>query len=169
MTETLSNALTQGGIYNHVGRLMIAVNERDLMLLLHSSDTRYVRNDDTALVCDPGTQEWTNRMLEAREALATDLRNEQAETTRRKTFLTNLGEALREKAIAKRWCEEYDEFAQEWDLPPCAAEFDVTLTIRVTARNSDAAEELLSQNLSINEYNDEVIDGPRYSVERVND
>lgn len=65
----------------------------------------------------------------------------QASTLR--SHLSDLGQAILEKAEYHDWCAEYDEFAEEWDLPQREKDYVVHMTIPVDTRatSRDEAEE----------------------------
>lgn len=78
--------------------------------------------------------------------------------------LEGLGDALRAKAIEKGWCEEYDEFAEEWDLPKRYLDFEVTMTLTVIASDEESALEFVRDNISITNYSENVQSGPEFEV-----
>jgi FtsZ-binding cell division protein ZapB len=93
---------------------------------------------------------------------STDLRNA---NTHLKQHLAGLGEALRAEAIRREWCEEYDTFAEEWDLPKRYLEFEVTMTVKVTATDEESALEMVKENVHLSSYSTEgVIEGPSFEA-----
>lgn len=172
MTETSTQPtpdtrepLTINALYSHYGNVMIAVTETEMVSIVQPEDAKHVANHATELLCNPGTDEWINRMVDIRNSLARDAANERASLYKVETHLENLGEALLEKAIEKDWCEEYDEFAEEWGLPKRYSEYYVTVTVRVRARDSEDAADLVRGDLGIDHYSDYVIDGPEVTAQ----
>lgn len=153
-------------IYRHYGRAMIAVTRNEMILLSDVGDTKYVANDATELLARPGSEDWIDHMVRIRNSLARDVAHERASLQQQKTYIENLGEAILEKAVEKEWCEEYDKFAEEWGLPLRFAEYDVTVTVRVRARDSEQAADLIRGELGFDSYHDDVIDGPEVTAEK---
>lgn len=90
----------------------------------------------------------------------TNLRNA---NTALKEHLAGLGEALRQEAIRREWCEEYDTFAEEWDLPKRYIEVEVTMTVKVTAADEESAIEMVKEHVHLSSYSTEgVIEGPSW-------
>ncbi len=82
--------------------------------------------------------------------------------------LYDLGKALRDEAINRDWCAEYDAFAEQWDLPQREAEYNVTITVRITARDEDAALEIAHGGVSLDSYHTTGVSfSPEYEVEMV--
>jgi len=161
--------LIVNGLYSIHGLVTIAINANTLRPITSAADnTSYEPNDKTSLLAAPGDDEWVLRMTRLRTSLLTDLSNERAERDRLQTHLAGLGEALRDEAIRREWCEEYDTFADQWGLPPRALEYDVTMTVRVRAADEDTARELVSEEVNISRYgyqsHDWVVESPDYSV-----
>lgn len=157
--------LIPNAIYARFGAIMIACDDNNLVHIAQSGDTKYVASGNEELLARPGSDDWIDRMCRVRVSLVRDLCNERTELRDTRTWIENLGNAILEKAIEKDWCEEYDEFAEEWDLPPRVSEWEVTMTVVVRARDEEAASELVSGALSIGPYDDNVVSGPDYSVE----
>lgn len=86
-------------------------------------------------------------MLTARTTLASKLSVEEQKRQTLQARLNDLGQALLEKAEEKGWCEEYEEFAEEWDLPKRYKEFWVTVVVPVDARDREAAEREIEELL----------------------
>ena len=158
--------LTHNALYSHHGNIMIAFTETDVIPIAATGDTKHVANGATTLLCDPGTDEWVERMVRIRNSLARDVANERASLQQQKIYIDNLGEAILEEAIRRDWCEEYDEFAEEWGLPKRYAEYDVTVSVRVRARDSEEAADLIRGELGFDSYHDNVIDGPEVTAEK---
>lgn len=172
MTENATEAnviqgtpLVQNAIYSHYGLVRIAVNESHLMDIVGTDGQRHMPNADTELLEMPGTEGWVDRMVRARNALVTDLRNTRAEVISLNTRWENLGEAILEEAINRDWCGEYDAFAEEWGLPTRARDYEVTMTVTVKARDEDAAIAMVRDQVSIDRWSTEGIDeDPEYTV-----
>lgn len=161
--------LAEGALYQDYGLLMIAVSETE-MVEVFSADTptsRRVATKNTELVCLPGTPDWVTRMTQTRERMARDLSNERGDLRRKEIYLEGLGQALLEKAIEKQWCEEYDEFAEEWDLPKMMREISVNITVTVYARSTEDAIEKISANLGFDSYSEGVVQGPDIEAEEL--
>jgi hypothetical protein len=164
-TETTAPALIPHAIYSHYGAVMMAVDAEYLVPIARDGGTKSMRNAQTELIGIPGSHPWNDRMLRVREALIRDYTNEAAELQRLRAYVTELGEAILEKANEKQWCEEYDEFAEEWDLPKRLSEYDVTLTVRVRAADGEGAIDLVKGEVSMDSYHDDVVTGPEFHVE----
>lgn len=134
----------ENAIYNLHGRLHIFVAGYLVPVFGAVSDVRSTWNEGAELVATPGSELWVKKMVEFRNNLASDLRNANAEVQRQKTFHENLGQAILAVADEKNWCEEYDAFAENWNLPTRSREYDVTIRFRVLARSTEDAEEAFS-------------------------
>lgn len=157
--------LIVNAIYNHSGRVMIAISGEHLVPVMDTDGMQYAANEATFLVAHPGDDDWIEKMLDIRTRLVNDLRFERAELSRRDTYLEGLRQAILEKAIEKDWCEEYDEFAEEWDLPKREREYMVTMTVSVLARDREEAEEMVAEKISIRDYDEGVLRGPEITAE----
>lgn len=163
----MTEPLIVNALYNRFGMTLIAIDETHLVLVMTTDNVKHEATDEHKLIARPGTEAWVIHMVNLRDSLARDLHNERAELRSKDTWIENLGDAIRDKAIEHDWCSEYDEFAEEWDLPKREYEYDVSMTIRVTARDSDAAVELVVENFSLGSYGDDVVEGPEYHAEKV--
>lgn len=134
----------ENAIYNLHGRLHIFLAGYLVPAFGAVTDMRSSWTDQAELVATPGSELWVKKMVEFRNNLASDLRNANAEVQRRKTFHENLGQAILAVADEKNWCEEYDAFAENWNLPTRTREYDVTVRFRVLARSTEDAEEAFS-------------------------
>lgn len=152
-------------LYSHYGNVMIATTEMDLIPIAATEDKNYIANDTTELLARPGTDEWIDHMVRIRNSLARDVANERASLQQQKIYIENLGDALLEQAVIRDWCDEYNEFAEEWGLPLRLAEYDVTVTVRVRARDSEQAADLIRGELGFDRYHDDVIEGPEVTAE----
>ena len=103
---------------------------------------------DVVHIADPGTREWTNRMTTLLTRCNVDLQNERSSHRYLRDYNERLGQALLEKAEEKEWCSEYDEFADEWDLPRRTRSYEVNVQFTVTARDDDEAEEMVRDGLT---------------------
>lgn len=173
MTETLSNALIPArepliinALYTRFGSILIAYSETSLIQINGAGDTGYVANEEIELLARPGSDDWIERMVIVQHSMARDLRNERASVQQRMTYLENLGDAILEKAVEHEWCSEYDEFAEEWGLPQRFADYDITVTVRVRAKDEDAAEDLVRSEMGMNEYSEFVVNGPEITSEK---
>lgn len=79
--------------------------------------------------------------------------------------LEGLGQALLEEAEQRGWCDQYDEFAEKWDLPQRKKVYVVTMTVTVNAVNEEAATDLVSSNVGVTPYDiTDVSDMPEFSA-----
>lgn len=154
-------------IHNVLNIMYIAVNPTEVELLSGAPDAARGPMPDIRLYAQPGSELWVNHMLEFRgktlresESIRRQMIQTQDQARHLEESYERLGEALRDKAIEKDWCDEYDEFAEQWDLPKRAREYEVTVTVRVLANTDDHAEELVAENFSMSMYDDIVVDGP---------
>ena len=84
--------------------------------------------------------------------------------TRLQSWIDELGQAIRAKAIEHEWCSEYDTFAEEWDLPKRWLNFGVTMTVTVTASDEESALEMVRDAVSLSSYTEGVTDGPEFEA-----
>lgn len=103
-------------------------------------------------------------MVARRERMDRTLRHYRESDRRWEQRYEALGEALLEQAEERDWCSEYDEFADEWDLPRRKRPYEVTMKVTVLARNDDEAEELVESSVSIESYDEGVEYGPNFDV-----
>lgn len=96
------------------------------------------------------------------------LANVREANTRLQQHLEGLGEALREEAERRGWCSEYDDFAEQWDLPKCTRGWAVTITLTVSARGEDEAIEFVKEHISLRDHTDGVVSGPEFEAEEAN-
>ena len=161
---TLTEVLVRHAIYQYAGITRIAVDDFTLQDL-DGDNTVRVTLDSVTMIEEPGSPAWVTRMARVRRSLVgitTNLKNDNENLTR---WQEGIGEALLEKAVEKEWCEEYDDFAEEWDLPKRDKEWEVTITVKVSARNEDAALELVKGNVSLQPWNvDGVVDSPEFEA-----
>lgn len=161
----MSIIATPDNLYSHFGKLMLGTADGELRWLHDTTGNTCLMNSDTALVAEKGSPIWCEHMLKFHTSVLLDLKNEREALKASRKFQEDLGQALLEKAIEKDWCEEYDDFAEEWDLPQRRSEFDVTVTVRIMARDSEQAAELIRGELGFNSYHDDVIEGPEVTAE----
>lgn len=170
-TPTPAVTVELNALYQRNTFIYIAVSENELQML-GVVDNKVAPETTDVLVCRPLTEEWVNRMVSFRNTVLTgvqqnsktiqDQRNRIQEL---ETRHERLGEAILQEAIDRDWCAEYDEFAEEWDLPPLNRAFDVTMTISVIARNADDAEDMVRNAVSLSYRDDGVVDDPYFSTE----
>lgn len=166
MSNTLK--LTKDSLYVHYGTVCIAVNETDLLPLGRPTGSNYYLATDGATehYATVGSDTWIAKMVEQRDALARDLENEREDLRRRMDYIHNLGQAILEKADEHDWCSEYDEFAEEWDLPRRKREYRVTMYVTVEARDEDQAREIVQDEVGLDPYHTHGVSGyPEFSVE----
>lgn len=158
-------ALVRHGIYSHNGVHRIAIMDNTLQDLTETN-TFQVTADEVTLVEVPGTTEWVDRMARVRSTLNRRAEYSENELRMKNEYIETLGQALLEEAERRDWCSEYDDFAQEWDLPRRLQEYDVTMTVRVNARDEDEAQTLVRDEVGVSSYaHNWVTDGPEYSAE----
>lgn len=167
MSDNTPAPLVANSLYNMHGRVMIALDHERLIPITapKDGDTYHLTNAGVELIAHSGDAEWRDRMIKLRNEMATDLENERRRLTAVREHLDNLGQAILEQAIERDWCSEYDEFAEEWDLPPRKQDFEVTVTIQVSARDADSAEGYVLDNFGLSDYSDDVIIGPHVSAD----
>ncbi len=156
-TPTLTEVLVRHAIYNRYGVTYIATSDTTLQNLM-GSDIIAVTPQEVTLLEAPGSPEWVDRMLRIRHALINSNANTQRALDERIDYIKRLGEALLQEANDRDWCGEYDTFAEEWGLPKRTSEWEVTMTVRVTARDEDSALSLVKDHVSIDSYSTEGID-----------
>lgn len=167
--ETNNDLMVQHAIYMHQGSLKIALNG-DTLQDLAGSDTYKIgdASEVGAAVETPGTQEWIDRMVRIRNSLIRRAVRAETSLEAKVGYIESLGQALFEKAQEKEWCEEYDEFAAEWNLPRRERYFEVTMAVRVLATDENAAKDIVADCVSIDKYSTEGIDeDPEYHVSQV--
>lgn len=139
------------GLYSMYGRVYIALsNNRELVPIVGDRSNPVTPSADVEVthIADPKTDEWVLRMVRTLTHSNTDYLNEQRSNRVLQDHLDRLGQALLEKAEEKDWCSEYDEFADEWDLPRRIRSYEVTVQFAIMARDSDEAEEMVRNGLS---------------------
>lgn len=170
-TPTPAVTVELDALYRRNTFIYIAVSENELQML-GDVDKRGVTPEATdVLVCRPLTVEWVNRMTAFRNTMLSgvqqnnktiqDQRNQIQELNTRHE---GLGEALLQEAIDRDWCYEYDEFADEWDLPKRTREYEVTITVRVRAQSEEDAEEMVQSEVGISGSEDWVTDTPYFTT-----
>lgn len=165
-TPTLTEVLVHHAIYQYAGVLCIAVDDFTLQNLTDDNTVR-VSLEDVALLEEPGSPAWVDRMARVRKSLVSTTTNLKNENDRQTRHLEGLGEALLQEAIQRDWCSEYDEFAKEWGLPTRESEYHVTMTVRVSARNEDAAVDIVMNKVCIDYLTEGVMDNPEFQAEGV--
>lgn len=163
--NTLTEVLVRHGIYNHNGVFRIAIMDY-IVQDLTGTDTFQVTPGEVTLVEVPGSTEWVDRMARTRSVLnrrADDLGNN---LRMKNEYIETLGQAILEEAERRDWCSEYDDFAQEWDLPTRSHNYTVTVTVQVEARDEDAAADIVRENVDLTAYSTEgVLTDPEIRVE----
>lgn len=156
--------LVADGLYNAYGRVYIATPENTLVPLVGDRTNVIDPTGDMEIthIADPKTDEWNLRILRALNVTNRDMLNEQRSHQYLKGYVERLGEALLEKAEEKDWCSEYDDFADEWDLPHRYRMYEVTVVLQVKAKNEDDAVEMVENNTR---FSCEIEDGPSVSAE----
>lgn len=159
-------------LYMRGGSLFIAVSDTHLEGLTDPDGNQIPATSEFTLYASPGTPTWHSQMVTLRRSLTNDLLKSYQELQRHRSQLQferqkyeELGQALLEQAIAKDWCDEYDEFAEEWDLPKRTREYTVTVEIPVKATSEEHAEELVEAYTSVSCYEDWFVDYPTVTVD----
>ena len=163
--RSASVTLTPGAFYNHYGRVMLATSDKVMVAVSDESMEPVAPTTETALIADVGTGDWLNRLTGVHRRVMTEAANIRRSYSRLTKHLEDLGQALLQEAEDRDWCSEYDEFAEKWDLPQRRRNYEVTMTVTVSATSVDEASEFVEGALSINMYTDEVEYGPSFSVE----
>lgn len=162
MTEApTTRALVRHGIYSHYGIARIAIDDNTLQSLT-GTDTVTITSDEVSLMSRPGSEDWVDHMVRVRESLNRALRDSLDAQRTQSEHLERLGEALLEEAISRDWCEEYDAFAEQWGLPTRNREYEVVMTVRVTARYEDDAVEAVRGCVNITQYDEGVASDPEF-------
>ena len=164
MTETAIEALVPHALYSHKSIVRIATDDNHLVDLTGDVDFQDTPNEETRLIALPGTPDWASRMITARIAAFRKIQQLTRVNNERNTYIKGLGQALLEEAINRDWCSEYQEFAEEWDLPKINKTYVVTITLTVSARDEDAACDLVRDAIGINEYSEVVVNGPSFEA-----
>lgn len=173
MTELNQNEVTEVSVvptlvvdnmYDHKDRIMIAISATTMTPLMDSAV--YVAADETTtLLAAVGSPEWCARMAGVRTEVLTAYRFDRDEHAFLKNYLTDLKQALLEKAIEKDFCREYDDFAAEWGLLPRSREYQVVLTINLMATDEDNAQEIVENAMNL--YYVDTISDPEIDVREV--
>lgn len=164
-----STDLVNHAFYKHGDLVLLAMGGHLISDTGMGTDTsiRYTPDVDTTLLARPGTAEWVERMVRARNALALQTRNLQRELDGHVDHWQRFGEAVLEKADEMSWCEEYDRFAEEWDLPQRNIEFEVVMSVRIEARNEEQAIEIAANGVHLDSYSTNgVISSPDFDANR---
>lgn len=164
MTDT-QTALEVGALYEVNGRMVIALTDNRMVVIDKPVEDAFYAPTYARLMFSKDNAEWATRMTQNRNAITSRLKSALDVETHLRERFEALGQALLEKAIEKEWCGEYDEFAQEWDLPLMAREVMVTVTVTVRARNEEEAIDLVRAEVGLGQYDDHVVSGPEYTAE----
>ena len=154
MTETNQTEVTEvtplvvGNMYKHGNRVLIAISATTMTPLM-SNDYDVAADETTELTAVVGNPEWCSRMAGARDYLVAENQRNRDNRADLENYVTNLKEALLEKAIEKDFCREYDDFAAEWDLLPRSREYQVVVRINVMAADEDNAQEIVENAMNL--------------------
>lgn len=152
---TMNNTLVPNALYTFRGRVAIAIDENRLTYLTDPDVEPQEKGDrETHTIALPGTEEWVSRMVSIRTQMSRELETLKSAARTQAAHLQGLREAILQKAVENDWCSEYDEFADEWDLIRRVNEFQVTVTVNLMARDSDAAREMVEQWVVTNREDD---------------
>lgn len=136
-TDTTAEALIPGAIYSSSGVYLLATSSTTLRTLHGGTEVPW--SPTLKLRARRGSGDWADLMCASWNSLVSKI----TELERRNEQLSHryhdLGQALLEKAEEKGWCDEYEEFAADWDLPKRTKEYYVTVTFQVEARDTEAA------------------------------
>ena len=108
---------------------------------IHGGPGRYMTGS-TVIHGIIGSENWNAAMLQARTTLLASFEEANRRRQAIQTKYDNLGEALLEEAERRGWCSEYEEFAEEWDLPKRTRDYVVCINVVVNAKDGDEAKEL---------------------------
>lgn len=161
-----STELTPGSLYLLNGRYMLAVTAAALMPLGGEGETT-LDVEGAEFAYGPKDEEWGVRIGHMRRTLSQSAKSANTRADDLQRWKDNVGEALRDQAEERGWCEEYEEFAENWDLPIREYEYNVNISIQVRARNYEAARELVDDELGISGHDDFVVSGPEIDVQKV--
>ena len=163
--EKASAELTPGSLYLLNGRYMLAVSTAGLMPLGGEGETT-LDVEGAEFACGPKDDEWGVRLSHMRRTLSQSAKSANTRADDLQRWKDNVGEALRDQAKKRGWCEEYEDFAENWDLPIREYEYNVNISIQVRARSQEAAYEMVDDELGISSNDDFVSSGPHSAVER---
>ena len=138
-------------LYTMYGRVYIALpNNRELVPLVGDRSNPITPSAEIEVIhiADPKTDEWVLRMVRALTNTNTDYLNEQRSHRYLRDHHERLGQAILEKAEEKDWCSEYDDFAEEWDLPRRTRPYEVEVQFTVMARDEEEAQEMVENGLT---------------------
>lgn len=163
--------LIPNAIYERASELYLATDPNHMVGLLDPEETPVLTQVGDTLHLRPGCEDWVHKMVAVRRndhALQLNASRYTAhlftEVKNMRDYIQRLGEALLEKAVDKDWCSEYDDFADEWDLPKRTREFEVTMTVTVIAANDEEACTVVSNQCDLSVYHDFVVNGATYEA-----
>lgn len=170
-TTTDDITVTRDALYLRGGDLFIAVSDSHLEGLTDPERNQIPATHEFSLYAVPESPSWRTRMAMLRGSLVSDLQKSYQELQRHRDQLRferqkyeELGQALLQQAIEKDWCDEYDQFAEDWELPKRTREYTVTVEIPVRATSPENAEELVEAYSGVSCYEDWFIDYPSVYV-----
>lgn len=152
MTEdAFTRVVGENSLYSVHGMIHIALADNTLVPVLgdRSNPVTPLFSMDVVHVADPGTREWINRMTTLLTRANHDLRNEQTAHNTLRRWAGGLKQAIYEVAVEEEWCDDYNEFADQWDLIPLERDVDVTITFTIPARSVDDAIDIARKNTTI--------------------
>lgn len=136
--------LVENALYLREDRVVFAEGGllRDLI-----EDKSYVPSGEEKILAAPEDQGYGRRLINlvrhwSEEASAWEKRFDHM--TRK---FEGLGKDLLQHAIDNEWGEEYDAFADEWDLPTRPRDFTVNINMVITTRNRDNLEDVLESRV----------------------
>lgn len=170
-TTPITITVTVDALYLRGGNIFIAVSDTHLEGLTDPDGDQIPATSEFTLYASPGTPTWHSQMVTLRRSLTNDLKRSYQELQRHRDQLRferqkyeELGQALLQQAIEKDWCDEYEQFAEDWDLPKRTREYTVTVEIPVKATSEEEAQELVEAYTNVSCYEDWFIDYPSVDV-----
>lgn len=151
MSEAAPRPVSRNTLYTVNGTIHIATSEDTLVPLLGDRSNPVLPRQDMDIihVADQYTEEWVNRMVTAVTRANGNHLVAQRNLDQVNNYVDRLKQAIHDVAEEKEWCDEYNEFADEWGLIPLDREYEVTVTFTIKARDEDDAAHLAEDATAI--------------------
>lgn len=153
MTETpteTTHRFTNDALYSLHGIVYLATSETTLVRIIGDRTPVTPGVGDTVeFLAEEGSEGWNWRMRQALQRANQDYLNSDRAFRALTNWAEGLKQALLEKAVDKDWCSEYDEFAEEWDLPLRTRQYTVTVEFLVDATSEDDAIDIATEGAHI--------------------
>jgi hypothetical protein len=162
-TRILSEPLKTGAFYQYAGIIRMAIDGTTLQDLT-GTGTLSVNPVDAALLEEPGSPAWVDRMTRVRSTLVRRADKADRDLREHRDHFEGLRQAIYDMAVSKKWCGEYDEFAREWGLITLEKDFEVTMTVTVKARDEEGAIDFVKGEVGLESFQEEVSRAPEYEA-----